>query len=1191
MTFFHFPLVFSAEQESALRKEYALFSDALEKQAFLPSDYLDGLTTRLRKALDALQITNYEHFRQNSGLSHHLAHFTHDDYGILNLPWGLAIGEAEHLYFSRGASLREKSELCEFVPTTEGPLRILVMVAAPETDGERGRLRYEDEQMQIAEAFGPLLRRGDIEIHFTADGSEAALRQALDAPRYDIFHFSGHSEYSVADWATLRTEGFLLLEDERSMQPRRFLATDFAALLNERPDKQPSLVFLSSCQSAQGGGGKGYTGVTGHLLEAGIPGVVAMSHSVSDVFATLFTAQFYKGLSDGFSVPLAFSKALKISRKGNSTLRLPAEFWISQSLIPQLYLNQNIQLLTKSGTPKARPGRRETGKFWQTGRLREKLQKIHRFAGRDDKDFIFIGRRREQKAIRRYMDKAAPIYLQGQGGIGKTALAVHTAERLVLADPDEIQVFMFDENTFRIGQVTDELLLFLKNEQKQILRAHEIKSVDKAWDKFLTALQEVVNRCKPVFIFDNLESFQLDGGGDFLLEYTLEWDIVTNLAEMGLPLLLTGRYPLPVLPNLCTVPLHEPTRPDFAVKCRYLTISEKIPQGPEGKPVFETLFRSFGGNYRALEFFDTFYCEKNKGVVLIAEPSTTEPGVFELVIETLEGFIQKHQAQPELLAKMSENLVFERLLGLLNESERKALILLAQFRRPVLSLALERQDATFPDVAAVLERLSELTLAEKNVHDTGYAFFYVSTLTCLLLERDEANKIELDDQKAGEYYEYVDENINYDTIDDLQEAFFYFARVMNLDKVNEIGGRLGSFLAGNAQFQNALSVAEQAFKICGEQTTSLILNGLGNIFRQFGEADRALFFYKKKLKKDKENLDREGEGLTLISIATIYFAKAEYDKATKLFKRSLKICQAIGNAEGEAIALHHLGTTAYAKSNYKIGLQYLEQSLEIQHNINDQQTKGTTLNNISLIYSAQGDYATALNYLEQSLEIVQAINDKVGEGTALNNLAANAYSQRNLDAALKYLEQSLKIQQAIGDRTGETRTINNIGQIYSMQGNYNIALEYFERSLKIIQHIGVQVEEAIVLNNISMIYKEKGDYDQAISYLKHSLEINKLIDNRAGMCSALHNMATLYFEQKEEINEFIEKEENALHLAIEIDYVEGIFEIGRSFGLALCENGIPERGVEVLSLALEVGERAGFPGIEQIEANIQFFSK
>jgi len=1046
MNFYHFPLALSPEQERELKQDYALFSEVLEKHGMVPPDFLAGLVTRLRGALDGLQITDYERFRQNSTVQHNLVHFAHDEHAILNLPWQEAVGDAEHLYFSRGATLRGKTELPPFTAASEGPLRILVMVAAPETDGESGRLRYEDEQMQIAEAFGQLLRRGDIEIHFTADGSEQALRQVLDAPRYDVFHFSGHSEYAVADWLTLGTEGFLLLEDERSMAIHKLPATTFAALLNERPDKRPSLVFLSSCQSAQGGTGGGYSGVTAHLLEAGIPGVVAMSHSVIDVYATLFAAQFYKHIAEGLSVPLAFSKALKISRKGNPALKLPPEFWLSQSLIPQLYLTQNLQKLTteKSGRAKSgKDGKQRQGQFWSRGLgsdLREKLQKIHRFAGKEDKDFIFIGRRREQKAIRRHLEETAPVYLQGQGGIGKTALAVHTAERLVLADPDEAQVFMFDENSFRIGQVTDELLDFLKNEQKQVLLAHQIKSMDKAWDKFLTALQEVINRCKPVFIFDNLESFQSpDGvGGDFLPEYGMEWDIIQTLAEAGLPLILTGRYPLPELPNLRTVSLHEPTRPDFAVKCRYLDITEKIPPGEAGKPVFETLFRSFGGNYRALEYFDQLYREKKE--------------TFGEVLDTLEDFIEKHRADPKFpLTRMSENLVFERLLGLLDAPARRVLGLLVHFRRPVLPLAVEMQDAALSDIATTLERLSGLTLAEKSTGAEGHAFFYVPTLTRRLLEHAGVIASDFSDQKAGEYYDYVVENVT-SLVADLEEAFFHFVQAGDIEKANKTGEQSIYFLCNNSQFQNALLVGLQTYETCREETAGRVLNKLGLIFDLFGKYDDALFFYEKKLKNDREYSDQAGESTTLSNISLIYRAKGDYDSALQYLEQSLKIVQAIGDRRGESIIL----------------------------------------NNLSQVYKNKGNYDEAIRCAEMDLKICQTTGDSVGEYVTRNSLSEIAYDRGDYDTALWYLNQNLSIQ-VTGDRTAEGVTLNNAGQIYSIKGDYDTARRYLEQSLKIRQDIGDAYGLAETLTNIGAVFYKQNRREEALPLLWQAYQILKKI--------------------------------------------------------------------------------------------------
>jgi len=1163
MNFYHFPRALSPEQEHELKQDCALFSEVLEKQAIVPPDFLAGMVARLRGALDGLQLSDYERLRQNAQVAHNLVHFTHDAHAILNLPWQEAIGGADHLFFSRGAALRDKGELPTFPVASDGPLRILVMVAAPETGGESGRLRYEDEQMQIAEAFGQLLRRGDIEIHFTADGSEQALRQALDAPRYDIFHFSGHSEYAVADWLTLGTEGFLLLEDERSMAVSKLPATTFAALLNERPDKRPSLVFLSSCQSAQGGTSGGYSGVTAHLLEAGIPGVVAMSHSVADVFATLFAAQFYKNIAEGLSVPLAFSKALKTSREGNPKLKLPPEFWQSQSLIPQLYLTQNLQTLTKS----AKAGKQRQDQFWQTGRLREKLQKIHRFAGKEDKDFIFIGRRREQKVMRQYLEEAAPVYLQGQGGIGKTALAVHTAERLVLADPDEAQVFMFDENSFRIGQVTDELIAFLQNEQKQILLAHQIKSMDKAWDKFLTALQEVINRSHPVFIFDNLESFQSPdgGGGDFLPEYGMEWNIIQTLAEVGLPLILTGRYPLSELPNLRTVPLHEPSRSDFTVKCRYLTISEKIPPGEAGKPVFETLFRSFGGNYRALEYFDQLYREKKDD--------------FGEVLETLEDFIEKHRADPKFpLTRMSENLVFERLLGLLDAPARRVLGLLVHFRRPVLPLAVEMQDAALTDVAATLAHLSGLTLAEKSTGSEGHAFFYVPTLTRLLLERAEVIASDFSDQKAGEYYEYVDENINHTTLGDLQEAFFHFLQSKDLEKVNKTGGRLSNFLYNNSQYQNALLVVGQTYETCGELTAGSVLNRLGQIFELFGEPDNALFYFEKNLQKYRKTGDLAGEGVTLGNIGLNYRRKGDNDSALKYYEQSLKIQQQTGNRAGEGAILNNLATTAHAKGDYDTALRYLEQSLTIRQQIGDRKGEGMTLNNLATTAYAKGEDDTALRYLEQSLKIAQQIGDRAGEGTTLNNISQIHQDKGDYDTALRYLEQSLKIRQQIGDRKGEGATLNNISQIYDAKGEYDTALRYLEQSLKIRQQIGDRAGEGTTLNNISQIHQDKGDYDTALRYLEQSLKIRQQIGDRKGEGATLNNISQIY-DAKGEYDTALRYLEQSLKIAQQIGDISGMATTLHNMGTMLFEQNRPEEAVPLLLQAYQIFQKIGSPTV------------
>jgi tetratricopeptide (TPR) repeat protein len=129
------------------------------------------------------------------------------------------------------------------------------------------------------------------------------------------------------------------------------------------------------------------------------------------------------------------------------------------------------------------------------------------------------------------------------------------------------------------------------------------------------------------------------------------------------------------------------------------------------------------------------------------------------------------------------------------------------------------------------------------------------------------------------------------------------------------------------------------------------------------------------------------------------------------------------------------------------------------------------------------------------------------------------------------------------------------------------------------------------LNNISQIYSAKGDYDTALRYLEQSLKIFQQIGDRAGMCPTLHNMAMIYLQQKNDVQGFVESENAALQIALEIGNAQGVFEIGRVFGQVLCEVGATEQGLPILQLALQAGQRAGFPGTGQIEAVIRHFSQ
>ncbi len=1055
----------------------------------------------------------------------------HPDSRILNLPWELALEGRERLYLSKN-TLAPGSN---YVPDNPLPLKILVMVSSPEDSPVRRRLSFEEEELAILRACGNLFETGQVQIDFTEDGSLHNLRQNLKDNHYHILHFSGHGVFHEG-------QGYLELEDEYSQQRKICTAQDFAAALSATPEHLPALVLLSSCQSAQAGQDSNFSGVAQELLRSKVPAVVAMGWSILDRYANCFAEVFYQALAEREALPQAFQKAiLNIQQQQNQELALAQIPGLaSQWFIPQLYLAGPLDKIANL----------------EKGEKKLRTTALNFTMKEHPAGYYFVGRRRDKRTLLPALFAQQPIWLQGQGGLGKSSLAEHLVQRL-LAKDSAIQPFVLDENSMDLLALRSLLYAYFKKEHKRLtIEIDTQRYSEKAPEQVLWLLTELSKVCKPLFIFDNLESFQVaEGNPEFAEQYQDLLELLQTLCSIPLGhLIFTGRYPAPAaLHDLVLVhPLREVSFGDFWKKNQQLRLvdlrqslwqQQKVapvntPQLASYEDLIQWLYRTFGGNYRALEFFDEYFAQ--------------DPAKTALLLEDLAQFPSLYTRETQAtLQRMSANLVFERLLALLDPLEQQTLGYLRRFRRPVLPLALAMQNATL-NYQPALQRLLDLTLIEAHVlaEEESLIAYYAPSLVKNLLNDAALGRPDFNEVKAGAYFEHIDQEINQKDYVDLEEAFEHYRAVADEVGLNRVSLKLSDFYYGANLFAKSLHFSLAAHQTLQERTQWDIVNRAGLVFQLFGDYERALQLFQQSLgmvqqigdrsgesvtlnnlstiaqaKGDYEKAlqyslrdlaicqeigDRSGEGITLNNISQIYKVRGEYDRALVYLEQSLAISQQISHRSGESVTLNNLSTIAQAKGDYEKALQYSLRDLAICQEIGDRSGEGTTLNNISQIYSAKGEYDRALVCLEQSLAIAQQIGDRSGEGTALNNLATTVYKKGDYDRALVYLEQSLAIQQQIGDRSEEGTTLNNISQIYSAKGDYDRALVYLEQSLAIAQQIGDRSGEGATLNNLATTAYKKGDYDRALVYLEQSLAIQQQIGDRSDEGTTLNNISQIY---------------------------------------------------------------------------------
>jgi hypothetical protein len=403
---------------------------------------------------------------QDSGGSPRVLTVEADSPAILAMPWELLrapgrrgaflFNENPRISIRRVAAGTDGRDPFEVEPKDN--LHLLFVVSRPEGSGFLDPRADAAAVLDALEAHAP----GRFTWEFLRPPTLDALVARIDdedQPAVDILHFDGHGVFDT--WGGLperlsnRTVDLGQVLSGQWLKDKQATATapdgsppNVGYLLFEEPDgradlvaaeklgfnlhrRRIPLVILSACQSAaQGDDEEPLGSVAARLTAAGIPAVLAMTHSVLIHTTRALFGEFYKQLAGRRSLGEALDAARLYLhnhpekyevRRGRKRMPLSLYDWF----VPSLYqAGDDVPLIRKAKgqAPAAAEPRTNVPARPEAG---------------------FVGRRRELWDIERWFaDKARRITLGGFGGQGKTALAQEAARWLVRTGMFRASVFV-----------------------------------------------------------------------------------------------------------------------------------------------------------------------------------------------------------------------------------------------------------------------------------------------------------------------------------------------------------------------------------------------------------------------------------------------------------------------------------------------------------------------------------------------------------------------------------------------------------------------------------------------------------------------------------------------------------------------------------------------------------------------------
>jgi tetratricopeptide (TPR) repeat protein/CHAT domain-containing protein len=863
-------------------------------------------------------------------------------------------------------------------PAIASPLRMLALVSSPPDLPDQSRLNIEAEQEILLEAINAPAGQGKLHVDFEDEAKLAILEASLEAD-YHILHFTGHG---VAP----ESGGGLLLEDADG-KAQVYGAAEILQTL-EKGFGTLRLAVLSGCNTAQTRtqNANGFRDLARALAARHVPAVLAMQFKISDTGGLKLAEVLYPKLAAGQSLEEAVNAARR-------ALLLSDDPVLQADALALVLLVADGNCLRTAAPATPPPAARVT------------LDKKYQLGPLPQLGFGFYGRRREYRQLRDALTNHRAVIIHGIGGIGKTSLSAHAADRLYHRRRRFNGVYAFDCSG---GTLAPERLLL---ELHRYFEMQDVKALGGLLhqpmepETLAGLLAQALAQTPLLLLFDNFET-QLERAGDrFRVADERARRFLAALVKatpQGTKFLFTSRWLFELderLGDVASLPLGDLSRPEaFSVMLKLPRLA-KASYDEKG-----TIYETFGGHPFALVALDK-YCQtvpvakalrNAKAVhVKLREYLALELNYAKLTAEARELLNRLAAFRTAVLMEAAEWVIGET-AAIPDEALRPMLAVLRQaMNNDALPEHLKNQSQQLKDAddATLLQMLRAMLPARRQAPD-GWEQSVRELIEWGLLtpvyEDDALVRVDVHSLVRDFCRDKQPEAWR----DRLREAAAFYTNVTRL--IPDDQKTLAVVMADMEAFE--LLIEAEDFR-----DAASLLTGAHELLDRWGLGRYVESQYTRVLDK----LERADYAQLIHNFGVLQQARGDYEGALDYYGRSLKIKEELGNKAGVASSLHQLGNLQYLRGDYEGALDYYGRSLKIKEELGDKAGVARSLHQLGMVQQDRGDYEGALDYYGRSLKLLEELGNKAGVASSQGQIGKLLMDTENFGEAFGLLLQSL----------------------------------------------------------------------------------------------------------------------------------------------------------------------------------------
>jgi tetratricopeptide (TPR) repeat protein len=239
-----------------------------------------------------------------------------------------------------------------------------------------------------------------------------------------------------------------------------------------------------------------------------------------------------------------------------------------------------------------------------------------------------------------------------------------------------------------------------------------------------------------------------------------------------------------------------------------------------------------------------------------------------------------------------------------------------------------------------------------------------------------------------------------------------------------------------------------------EQQAFSLLSGT---YEVLGHPEKAIQDYTTNLPSARGIDDSQGESLALANLGLFHDHLGQSPKAIECLEQALAMARRKDHPRDVGIVLTLLVKVHQKANQLPRSVEFLTQSLILSRALGNRQAERTALESLVKATRTLGNTQQVLWHLKDYLAVVRALGDRLAEGATLHALGVHSTQgdSANLADAASYFEQALAIARELADRESEESICSILSRILRSSGRIEEANQFQERAVALRRELGL----------------------------------------------------------------------------------------------------------------------------------------